>query len=81
MKVKNNIHFNGKNVEEVFALQCVISIMKDRKGKPAVVLSRDYTKGRTIAHSGDHIVQFESGLWQVYGPAAAEKIVKTGRYE
>ena len=81
MKVKRDLHFNGKNIEEVFSLPCVISIMKDRKGKPAIVLSKEHTKGRTIARSGDHLVEFESGLWQVYGPAAAEKIVKTGRYE
>ena len=46
----------------------------------AVILKKTHTKGRTIARLGDHICQYESGLWQVYGSEAADKIIKGGKY-
>ena len=79
MKVVSDIFFSGKNTDEVYNLPCVLAIMKDRDGKPAAILSKEHTKGRTIARIGDHICQYESGLWQVYGPAASEMINKSGR--
>lgn len=79
MKVVSDIFFSGKNTDEVYNLPCVLAIMKGRDGKPAATLSKEHTKGRTIARIGDHICQYESGLWQVYGPAASEMINKSGK--
>lgn len=80
MKVVSDIFFSGKNTDEVYNLPCVLAITKDRDGKPAAILSKEHTKGRTIARIGDHICQYESGLWQVYGSEAADKIIKGGKY-
>lgn len=79
MKVISDIHFNGKNINDIFKLPCVQAVTEDRNGKPEVLLKREFTKGRLTAHVGDHICQYESGLWQVYGSDAADKINKSGR--
>lgn len=80
MKVILDIHFNGKNINDIFKLPCVKSVTKDKNDKPEVLLKRESTNGRLIAHIGDHICQYESGLWQVYGSEAADKIIKGGKY-
>lgn len=79
MKVILDIHFNGKNINDIFKLPCVKSVTKDKNDKPEVLLKREFTNGRLIAHIGDHFVKYESGLWQVYGSDAAEMINKNGR--
>ena len=79
MKVILDIHFNGKNINDIYNLPCVMAVTKDAGGKPAAILKSTHTKGRTIARIGDHICQYESGLWQVYGPAASEIINKSGK--
>lgn len=79
MKVVLDLFFSGKNVNDIYNLPCVMAIMKDKNGKPAAVLSKEHTKGRTISRIGDHIVKYESGVWQVYGSAAAEMINKSGQ--
>ena len=58
----------------------VMSVTKDADGKPAAILGKSHTKGRTIARLGDHICQFESGLWQVFGTEAAGRIEHGGAY-
>ena len=84
MKVILDISFDGRNINDIYNLPCVMAVTKDAVtkdagGKPAVILKRTHTKGRTIARLGDHICQYESGLWQVYGSEAADKIIKAGR--
>nr|DAT65241.1 MAG TPA: hypothetical protein [Caudoviricetes sp.] len=79
MKVILDIHFNGKNINDIYNLPCVMAVTKDAGGKPAAILKSTHTKGRTIARIGDHIVKYESDLWQVYGPAASEMINKSGK--
>lgn len=80
MKVILDIHFNGKNINDIFKLPCVQSVSKDKNDKPEVVLKREFTNGRLTAHIGDHICQYESGLWQVYGSEVAGVINKKGMY-
>lgn len=80
MKVILDISFDGRNINDIYNLPCVMAVTKDAGGNPAVILKKTHTKGRTIARLGDHICQYESGLWQVYGSEAADKIIKGGKY-
>ena len=80
MRVVLDIHFDGKNIDDIFNLPCISSIVKDKDNKPIASLYRESTEGRTTLSLGDHICQYESGLWQVYGSEAADKIIKGGKY-
>lgn len=80
MKVILDISFDGRNINDIYNLPCVMAVTKDAGGKPAVLLKETHTKGRTIARLGDHICQYENGLWQVYGSEASDKIIKGGKY-
>lgn len=80
MKIIKDIHFNGRITEEILELPCVKEFGKDRKGKPIIIIDNNLTLGRTIARIGDHIMQFETGMWQVFGACAVEKISKGGTY-
>lgn len=44
MKVILDIHFNGKNINDIFKLPCVKSVTKDKNDKPEVLLKREFTK-------------------------------------
>ena len=80
MRVVLDILLDGKNMDKIYNLPCVMSVTKDADGKPAAILGKSHTKGRTIARLGDHICQFESGLWQVFGTEAAGRIKHGGAY-
>lgn len=77
MRVILDISFDGRNINDIYNLPCVMAVTKDAGGKPAAILKSTHTKGRTIARLGDHICQYESVLWQVYGSEAADKINKS----
>lgn len=80
MRVVLDIHFNGKNIEEVFKLSCVEQIKKNDKGSPVLTLYQSSTEGRLTVNVGDHICQYASGKWQVYGSTAAESVNHIGKY-
>lgn len=41
---------------------------------------KEVQEGRTTLSIGDHICQYASGKWQVYGSAAAESVNHIGKY-
>lgn len=49
MRVVLDILFDGRNINDVYNLPCVMAVTKDARGKPAVILKSTHTKGRTIA--------------------------------
>lgn len=80
MRVVLDIHFDGKNIDDIFNLPCISGITKDKNNKPVASLYRESTEGRTTLSLGDHICQYASGKWQVYGSDAAESVNHIGKY-
>lgn len=78
MKIIKDIHFNGRITEEITSLPCVEAIQKDPNGKTIITIKPDTTLGRTTVRIGDHIMQFKTGSWQVFGARAAEQVSRKG---
>lgn len=55
MRVVLDIHFDGKNIDDIFNLPCISGIAKDKDNKPVASLYRESTEGRTTLSLGDHI--------------------------
>lgn len=49
MKVILDISFDGRNINDIYNLPCVMAVTKDAGGKPAVILKKTHTKGRTTS--------------------------------
>lgn len=66
MKVRRKIGFTGKNLNDMFILPCVKSIMKDHNGLPVLLLYLDSTNNmRNIAPVGSILIQYDDGHWEV----------------
>jgi hypothetical protein len=66
MKLRRIIEFQGKNLNDVFSLDCVKAILKV-DGKPVLVLWNMMLLRRssTIAEIGDQLIQYDNGKWEV----------------
>ena len=70
-KIFKMIKFSGKNLNDVFGLDCVKIIIKTQEGEPILVMRPEKmfrqpdVKTRTFAEVGDVLVQNEQGLWAV----------------
>ena len=74
MGIVFKIQFDGRNVDNIFKLPCIRSIEKGEQGEVHVTLFADSTEGRQIAHTGDVLVQYKTGKWQVFGKEAFDRI-------
>lgn len=74
MNIKQAIAFDGRNLNDIFRLPCVKSIDKGENGKPYAILYPHHTDGRLVAQVGDTFVQYATGVWQVFGKEAYDKI-------
>lgn len=73
MNIIQKVSFDGKNINDVFQLPCVKSVEKGENGRPYLSLFPHYTEGRLTVQIGDALVQYETGMWQVFGKAALER--------
>lgn len=73
MNIIQKVLFDGKNINDVFQLPCVKSVEKGENGRPYLSLFPHYTEGRLTAQVGDALIQYETGMWQVFGKAALER--------
>lgn len=74
MKIVEAIKFEGKNLDEIFKLPCVDGVVKGDNDKPMVFLKEKATKGRRICHVNDYICKFKSGLYQIFGSEAYQRL-------
>lgn len=79
MQIVESIKFEGKNLTEMFANECVKSISKTDNGNIIVYLKGEYTYGRSFMRKGEYLCRFESGLWQVFGAEAYDRLNKNGK--
>lgn len=64
-KMKQKIHFTGKNLNDVFFLPCVVGIMKMDSDEPFLVLRDGMSYGSHYAGIGDWLVEEDDGKWHV----------------
>ncbi len=76
MNITQHIRIWRKDVEKIKTLDCIESIDFPSHSQTAVtvVIAKDKTLGRNIAHEGDHLVQFANGLWQRFGAEAFNRL-------
>lgn len=77
MKIRKAVKFNGTDLIYIFSLPCVQSIEKGEKGTPYVHIYPSATQGRLTATIGDVLVEFDNGMWQVFGQAAYDRLGST----
>lgn len=64
MKIVRKIEFTGKNLNDVFRLPCVKTIMKIG-AEPVIILSAVKTRESTVCNVGDTLVQYTDGKWDI----------------
>ncbi|WP_333615660.1 hypothetical protein [Bacteroides pyogenes] len=79
MQIVESIKFEGRNLTEVFKLECVERIIKLDDNSPHVYLSPKFTDGRRYLRKGEYLVKFANGMWQVFGAEAYQKLNKKGK--
>lgn len=68
MKIAKRIHFTGKNLNDVFALPCVLLIMKlEQNGEeqPLLVLRRKMARSTNLVYVGDTLIEYTDGTWDI----------------
>lgn len=67
MKEVRRVKFTGKNLNDVFALPCVETIIKILN-KPRLVLNLSMLVGdplMDVARIGDELVEYNNGQWEI----------------
>ena len=64
-KMKQKIHFTGKNLNDVFFLPCVCGVMKMDSDEPYLILRDGMSDGSHYAGIGDWLVEEDCGKWHV----------------
>lgn len=64
MKKVREIEFTGKNLNDVFALPCVVAIVKV-EGQPMLSLNHRTAIAEYLADPGDTLVEYENGKWWI----------------
>ena len=75
MKWTKQIKITEFTLDNIIKLECVESI-KTVDGKVKVYLKKDMTNGRLEANMNQFLVQFQNGMWQVYGTEAINRLYK-----
>ncbi len=65
MKEVRRIKFTGKNLNDVFALPCVVMIKKVSLSPLLVCRESMTVTNRYMALPGDDIVEYDDGLWEI----------------
>ena len=68
MKLKQRIKFSGRNLNEVFSLECVKAIIKDDEQDPVLIMRPEKMRNDCLTHVvfiGDFIEEYDNGIWNV----------------
>jgi len=71
MKEVRRIKFTGKNLNDVFALPCVMMIRKASLSPLLVCHQSKMVTDRYMALPGDDIVEYSDGMWGIYHQPSA----------
>ena len=64
MKIIRKIEFTVKNLNDVFALPCVLAIFKI-EDQPMLILNHRMAIGEYLADPGDTLEEYENGKWWI----------------
>lgn len=64
-KIIRQIHFTGKNLNDVFTLSCVKSIIKTEDGSPVLILDSRMVVSTNVCLVGDMLREWTDEKWEV----------------
>ena len=64
-KIIRQIHFTGKNLNDVFTLSCVKSIIKTEDGSPVLILDSRMVVSTNVCLVGDMLREWTDDKWEV----------------
>lgn len=76
MKAIKHIRIKKETVSELQKLDAVEKVELMPDGEIMVLLKQEATEGRREAFKGEYLVQWENGLWQRFGDAAFQTLLK-----
>lgn len=76
MKAIKHIRIKKETVSEILRLDAVERVDISHGENITVLLKREFTEGRREAFKGEYLVQWENGLWQRFGDAAFQILLK-----
>lgn len=62
MRVVLDISFDGRNINDIYNLPCVMAVTKDKNDKPEVLLKREFTNGRLTEKIAVDCVTFDKAV-------------------
>lgn len=71
MKIIRSVKVWRKSIDELKSLGCFEFVKTDKKDPRQVIcrFKHGMTQGSPIVHTGDYVVQYETGKWQRMGSA------------
>lgn len=77
MKITRSIRVWSKNKDELLKLDCLEFVREDARDKKQITcrFKNGVTQGSPIAHTGDYLVQYETGKWQRVGANVISTLV------
>lgn len=78
MQVVESIKFEGRNLNDMFRMECVDSIIKDDdKNFPVVRLKDEYVEGaRNVLLPGWYLCKCSHGKWIIYSEQEYQMVIK-----
>lgn len=69
MRITRSVKVWHDNMKELNKLDCLDFIKTDEKDPKQITcrFKDGMTQGSQVAHTGDYLVQYETGLWQRFG--------------
>ena len=68
MKIIRKIQFTGNNLNDVFALPCVLSITKTATNdgeETILVLKNEFARFSNMVFVGETLVEYDDGTWDI----------------
>ncbi len=77
MKITRSVKVCRGNMKELEQLDCLAFIKTDEKDKRHITcrLKNSATQGFPVAHTGEYLVQYETGMWQRVGAGVYASLV------
>ncbi len=75
MRILRSIRVWSDNLDELRKLECLRSVIVDGVRGITCHIKDNRTTGSLVAHSGDWLVEYETGMWQRFGDTAHSTLV------
>lgn len=79
MQIVESIKFEGRNLDDIFKLECVDGIIKGSDNDPVVTLEERLAGGRRYLRRGDYLCKLASGMWRVLESNEYHNLIQNGK--